>query len=338
MLQSLRKRFGQSSSDKSSDEERERLLRRPFDEQASLEDLFYCFRLVLGRKPSASEMAMQKWRVGQRLEDVVATYLRSIEFDNRNLLGSKSLDDTRLAELNGFSIYYQNGDIDAGMAISQGVYEPEIERIFRHMVRPGMTVVDVGANIGFYTMLSASLVGESGRVVAIEPNPVNVKLIEASRRENGFGNVEIHAVAANDTQGALALNTSFSNGAVFGISDNLNALFRSELVYGAQLDRLLKLDRLDFLKIDVEGAEHRALSGFRETLSRFRPIIVTEFSPIVLPGEGDGYLSFLLELGYRLGVVQPSGPVVDLGSDKAAVIQAWRERGIDHIDLLATPA
>lgn len=335
MLRLLRKRS--DDADRSS-EECERLARRPFGETATLEDLFYCFRLLLGRKPSAAEMKMLAWRAGQRLEDVVATFLRSSEFDSRNLLGSRSLDDTRLAELNGFSIYYQSGDIDAGQAIAQGVYEPEIERLFRERVKPGMTVADVGANIGFYTMLSASMVGASGRVVAIEPNPVNVKLIEASRRENSFENVELHAVAANDTPGVLVLNTQYSNGFVRGLGDNLNSLFRSEIVYGAQLDRLLKLDRLDFLKIDVEGAEHRALTGFREALSRFRPTIVTEFSPLVLPNEGADYLGFLLELGYRLGVVQPSGGIVDLGADSAAVIQAWRDRGIDHIDLLATPA
>lgn len=336
MLRSFRKGLGLPASNGMTDVS-ERLLRQPHDTNATLDDLFYCFRLVLGRIPSAAELAMHKWRVGQRLEDVVATFLRSQEFDGRNLLGSKSLDDARIATLNGFSIFYQTGDIDAGVAISQGVYEPEIEALFRRIVGPGMTVVDVGANIGFYTMLAASLVGPAGRVVAIEPNPVNVKLIEASRRENGFQNVEVHAVAANDTQGALVLNTSYSNGSVHGLSDNLASLFRSELVYGAQLDRLLELDRLDFLKIDVEGAEHRALSGFKETLKRFRPTIVTEFSPAVLPNEGRDYLSFLFELGYRVGVVQPSGAVDDKGVDREAVVQAWRDRGIDHIDLLATP-
>lgn len=316
----------------------QRLMSQPFDERTSLGDIFYCFRLVLGRKPDNDEISMHTWRAGQKLEDVVATYLNSHEFENRNLSKNKMLDKVRLAKLDGFSIYYQEDDVDVGMAVAKRAYEPEIEKIFRNTIKAGMTVVDIGANIGFFTMLSASLVGPRGRVVAVEPNPVNVKLVEASRRANGFENVEIHAVAANEAPGILVLNTSFSNGSVHELGDNMNGLLRSDVVYGVQLDRALTLDRLDFLKIDVEGAEYKALRGFRETLARFRPTIVSEFSPPNYSDRGEGYLAFLLDLGYRLGVVQPSGGVDDMGVDKAAVMQAWRDRGGDHIDLLATPA
>lgn len=175
------------------------------------DDVFYCFRLILGRNPSLKEWE-EHIGVGRHtdLKHIVQSYLRSEEFADREMLTSISKPILKLFP--GFCIYADPSEPFIGRGISAGNYEPEVEAIFRKYVRPRMTVLDIGANVGFFTMLAASLVGPEGRVVAFEPNSNNVRMLEASRRANNFENVQVHCLAASDAPGILAFNTAYSNG------------------------------------------------------------------------------------------------------------------------------
>src|SRR4029077_17153226 len=126
----------------------------------------------------------------------------------------------------------------------------------------GMAVIDIGANIGYLTMLLASLVTPSGRVVAVEPNPENIKLLEASRRVNGFDQVLVIQAAAGRQTALLALNVSHSNGMTGELPGDANAIFSACPVPCFALDAILPEDRqIDLVKIDTEGAELNALIG-----------------------------------------------------------------------------
>lgn len=148
------------------------------------------------------------------------SYVNSLEFSRRkNMLLSKSRDeDLFLKELDGFSIYLRESDAAVGRGVKSGAYEPHVTNIFRQYVKPGMHILDIGANIGYFTMLAASLVKSSGSVTAIEPNPENAKLMELSRRANKFDQVTIVQAGAGRALGLLVLNTAYSNGVTSDLS------------------------------------------------------------------------------------------------------------------------
>lgn len=316
------------------------VLDRAWTDRATEEDIYHCFRLLLGRAPNREEVAGHFGYIGEDLYSVVRSYVRSLEFANRRFQDEEIPEDIELTALDGFSIYTAALDPSVGKHVRAGVYEPEVAALFRRFLKPGMTVLDVGANIGFFTMLAASIVGPTGYVLAVEPNPRNVRLLEGSRRANGFGQVAVAYTAAGAETGLLALNTSHSNGTTSAVDGGLGALMAAQIVPCFPLTSMVPTGRrIDFVKIDVEGAEYLALSGARDLLSRDRPVIVSEFSPGQLTGlsgvSGEAYLEFIVSLGYRLAAVQKQGEPVEC--DVAGIIAAYHAAEADHIDILAVP-
>jgi FkbM family methyltransferase len=309
---------------------------------ATHEDIFYCFRLLLGRSPNPEEWPGHSSRAGEKLENVVSSYVTSREFAERGLLAKTYRDKIELIQLPRFCLFVSSDDLAVGHHVLGGAYEPEIAAVFNRYVKPGMSAVDIGANIGYLTMLLASLVGPSGLVVAVEPNPENIRLLEASRRENGFDQILVIQAAAGRRVAVLALNVSYSNGIAAELPSNADAIFASRPVPCFALDAILPKDRpINLVKIDTEGAELNAVIGLSETIDRDRPVIVSEFSPGALPGishcSGPEYLRYLIAKRYRIGVIERDGSETLYGDDVDGVMGAYSRSGIDHIDIIATP-
>jgi FkbM family methyltransferase len=183
-------------------------------------------------------------------------------------------------------------------------FEPELE-FWRSQVQPGMVVIDVGANAGIYSFSTASRVGETGRVVAVEPFPQCVALLEQTRQENQFTWVEIYAGAASDREGQIYLSlheASELNEVVAEASAADLATGKVQAVPCATLDSLCdryNLQRVDLLKIDAEGHELQVLQGSLQILKEFAPIILYEN----IAGSRGGNLpvaEFLQAHGYQL--------------------------------------
>ncbi len=313
----------------------------PATQVATSEDIAACFRLLLGREANPEERSGHMAQAGQPLPRIVAGYLNSLEFARRGLLHIEATPPT-LVHRDGYGLYARPDDDAVGRHVVHGSYEPEIEAVFRRLLRPGMGVVDLGANLGYFTMLAAHLVGPSGYVLSVEPNPDNVQLIEASRQLNRFDHVHVAQLAAGRRVGLLMLNATYSNGTTSAIGAGLDSVLTARTVACVPLDALVDAGRrIDVIKIDVEGAEYNALLGGERLLTRDRPTIISEFSPGLLTDisgiDGPGYLGWLYGLGYGVAVVQPDGTLEDTGQDSARVMSAYSGRGIDHIDLLATP-
>ncbi|MBJ7318579.1 MAG: FkbM family methyltransferase [Brevundimonas sp.] len=304
---------------------------------ATIEDIAYCFRLILGRAPNPEEWPGHTSMAGGRLPDVVRSYLHSAEFSNRKLMASEEADKLIRTEYPDFQIYTSPDDLSVGAFVAAGSYEDHVQSVFRHYLSSGSCVLDVGANIGFFSILAASIVGPSGHVIAIEPNRRNVRLLEASRRANDFNQIEIHNVAAHTHAGILVLNTSYSNGTVSDLSDDLASLMLSEIVPAQPIDAIVGDRRIDFLKIDVEGAELRALKGAHRVISRDHPVIVSEYSHTGIHEGGDAYLTWLVGQGYELAVIDGHG-VGEFSQDKRVIVDAFERSGVHHIDILARPS
>jgi FkbM family methyltransferase len=312
-------------------------------ELATAEDVRACFRLLLGREPNPEEWPGHSARAGERLATVVRSFLHSKEFADRRLLQVDDLASYQFATVEGLKVAASPTDLDVGKHVLSGQYEPHVTAVFRREVKQGMRVLDVGANCGYFSFLALALAGPTGHVWAVEPNAGNIRLLEIAKRANGAANLTIVPAAAGLAFGSAKLNVAQSNGMVSQLTTAIEDAANATLVCQIALDALFsEVDRLDFVKIDVEGGEYVALKGLERALDRCHPKIVSEFSPGTMPGisgvTGKEYLEFLFQKTYRIGVVSPTGEVDRYHVSAAPILDAFQQSGVDHIDLLAQPS
>lgn len=312
-------------------------------------DVAACYRLLLGRPADPEGLAHYRQRLasGATLTQVVNEFLSSVEFSRRHPDLYKAGSTAQMVSTaEGFRIYVDPTDYAVGHTIARtGVYEPDVTAVVRRDLEPGNTFVDIGANVGWFSLLGASLVGPGGRVVAVEPNPSNVALLTKSAGENGFANLEVLTVALSDRSSAVALETDGSNGRIVPIEGPPQSPVRASWVVAAQpLDELLAtmaLSRVDLVKLDVEGAEPLVLRGAASTLARYRPLIITEFFPRALDaspwGDAPGYLDMLRQLGYRLLVIGAGEGPARHGASDDLIMSLANQPGCDQLNLLAVP-
>jgi len=170
--------------------------------------------------------------------------------------------------------------------IMEGYWEYWLTQYFANNIKPGDTVLDIGANLGYYTVLAADLVSDSGKVVAVEPNPYVFSLLSKSVAQNGFNSrCQLHNFALS-AQGESGERNFFvpknepKNGLI--LNEGANIARHQELgeVFQVKLGHLDPddFDRVDFIKIDVEGAEMAILKGLKPIIDKFRPKIVCELN------------------------------------------------------------
>jgi len=197
------------------------------------------------------------------------------------------------------------GDHIAREVCFTGMYEPQETALFRALVRPGMTVVDVGANWGYFTLLAAALVGSSGRVVALEPEPRLFAVLAENIRRNGLTHTTALACAVTDRESVLALDGFDAAQGNWGVSRVAQAHGAAPTqVSGRALDDLLDsqgVERVEMVKIDVEGHELSVLRGMSDGLAagQYRRLLV-EWHPTLLPAAAIRHgLDLLQGCGYR---------------------------------------
>ena len=171
------------------------------------------------------------------------------------------------------------GDAWISDPIRQGhVLEPFVLAVLRELVRPGDTLLDVGANIGWFTVIGSRLVGAGGRVIAVEPEAANAALVRENVRRNGCGNVVLHEVAAGAGEATARLYRSGDNSGDHRMAiDSDRAAWVDVAV--RPLDALVE-GQVDVVKMDTQGSEVAALRGMADLLARNpRMRMVLEFWP-----------------------------------------------------------
>ena len=241
---------------------------------------------------------------------------------------------------NGITLFLDREDGAVSRPILAGDYEAHLVPVFERFCRPGMTVVDVGANLGLYSLLASKLVGPAGRVVAIEPSSENCRLILLSVDANRAENVELLPLALDRGRGWSSLSGHFgSNGGL--VSGDVPSLTSgwSEIVPTFALDDLVE-GRVDFLKIDVEGAEGRVVAGAQRILDTSRPVVATELSLEMLPRvsgiSGEEYLEGFEALGYRICLLNRGTGLPDPPTTSARLLKEWADP-LQIEDLLLLP-
>jgi FkbM family methyltransferase len=222
-----------------------------------------------------------------------------------------------------------------------GSFEPNEFSFLHGFLKPGMVFIDVGANDGYYTLFAARRVGPTGRVVAVEPSTRERINLRRNLLRNRIDNVHVVPAALGAAPGDADLR--LAHGAHSG--HNTLGQFAHDDVTAAQLERVtvdtldrvasdMKLERIDFVKIDVEGAEGSVVAGARAVLASMRPVMLLEINDGALCAQGMGAAALLesLRKEYRYDILVFSAasgllePFVEGGALSANIVAVPQER------------
>ena len=317
---------------------------RRYPETATPRDLYYCYRLLLGRKPDRNgwQAYMADIRQGAMTRDrLVRTFLQSVEFRLGRFAGERSANPI-CVDLPEFHI--QIHDIESAIGRAIGVdrsYEPEVSVFFRKYLKPGMVFVDVGCNVGWFSLLAATCVGPQGKVYAYDASSRNCELLRQSASMNGFANIEVRTCPLADRVADFAYFERDGNGVLHAIgSGDITEIAGCDLVASSTLDLELAGRHVDVVKIDVEGAEYMVLQGGKRLLAESMPLILAEFGADALRQvsniEPEQMVNDMLGLGYRIYALAQSGTLSELSSAQS-VLALQSKLGLDHINLVFAP-
>jgi FkbM family methyltransferase len=219
-------------------------------------------------------------------------------------------------------------------------YEAGETRLTMDMVKPNHVVLDLGANIGYYTLIFSKLVGPGGRVYAFEPDPTNFELLGRNVRTNKYENATLVQKAVSDTTGSVKLYLSELSSGDHRIYDSHDGRSASEV-------EVIRLDdyfqdvsfKADFIKMDIQGAEHKALGGMMRLIERSGPVtVLTEFWPFGLTQAGSdprAFLDLFKSLGFRIQHVEMRSDMLT-EADPASLLKRFRIENALHTNLLCT--
>jgi FkbM family methyltransferase len=162
-----------------------------------------------------------------------------------------------------------------------GTHEPAVVQGLEALVQPGWTAIDVGANIGYFTLLMAKRVGRVGKVIAFEPLTENFNILQENIKLNSHPNVVAENCALMSSSERVELRSA-TPGAITWVASvrvRQDSAVESESVEAISLDEYVQkkgITKVDFLKIDVEGAEESVLDGATQVLDRDRPVLLIE--------------------------------------------------------------
>ena len=232
---------------------------------------------------------------------------RTYQFLYRLLIGTSVSLPPLLINVQGQQMYVDATSVSFAPArVRSRAYEEQETELFKKIVRGGMVVVDIGANIGYYTLIAASIVGEHGKVFAFEPEPKNHALLVKNIEANGYENIIAVPKAVSDKGGSTRLflspdgNTGWHR--IYDSEDGWNSIE----IETVTLDEFFqgKEESIDVIKMDVEGSEMAVLQGMTRILERNDKLIIfTEFFPALLKKSGaspEGYLNELEKHGFKL--------------------------------------
>lgn len=248
------------------------------------EDVRWAYRLLLDREAESDRVVADKVAALGSRRELREHILLSPEFRSRNAdVGLFAEPCVVIKETTfGPRIFLDLMDVFVCQAIARDRYEIDETALVKRLLQPGQVAVDVGANVGYYTLLFASLVGARGAVYAFEPFPGIADLLERSIAENAFEPiVQLRRSALGDRQGRELLvhapQTANAGGAYLSLANASpppgHAAFEVPV---ARLDDEDLRRPVAFLKLDSEGAEPLVLAGASEILARDRPLVLCE--------------------------------------------------------------
>ncbi len=281
--------------------------------------VIWAYRIILEREPENQQIVFERAATCPTIKQLRTEFLASPEFRLNNpeevpYAHQRNIVIKEIGE--GLRLFVDLADVVIGLNIVLGSFEVSETAFIRATVQPGQSVIDLGTNVGYFTMHMAERVGPTGKVYGFEPLPRNADMAAQSIAENRFeGRVVLHRVAVGAAPGTAHLlyeiDTMHSGGSYL-VEDSHTGLVGHAV---REVD-LVTLDQLDmqrpigFIKMDIEGAEALACRGAEAILREDRPIVMAELNPDLYPRvsgctptefitemAGRGYACYLLENG-----------------------------------------
>jgi FkbM family methyltransferase len=193
-----------------------------------------------------------------------------------------------------------------------GTNEPAVQQAIAAHLKPGGVFYDIGANVGFHTVIGARVAGPTGRVVAFEPIPSNAAALRHNVALNGFANVRVIEAAVSSAPGRHAMRLGAEPG--WARLTDVASLASNDVTIDVPLvtiDDLVARGEIEpptMVKMDIEGAEIAALRGMARTLREARPVVVCE-----LHDTAREFIPLMRDLGYDLTPLESNQPIEQLG-------------------------
>jgi FkbM family methyltransferase len=315
--------------------------------RATSEDIRACYRLLLGREPDEegfrgwSEVVFKK-RINPL--DLALFFLNSAEYKSRQ--PAAGIPNYVTVKAAGLEFMLPENDITWAGLVRDGQYETWVKDKLVATLCPGDVFLDLGCNIGYFSTIAARAVGSGGQVIALDAAPVNAKLALLNAHRNGFHNVRVLPVAVSDRVETLVyrLDPGQSDTVLYQPGDQ--DLEKMHVTLAMRLDTLLAgAPRIDVVKMDVQGFEHKCILGAVELLRKHRPKLAIEYAPQLIRQcsgvEGVEFLNHLFGQGYRGGVLMRDGNLLDCGTDARRIHGLWQDDaqqyGVTHVDLWFDP-
>ncbi len=218
-----------------------------------------------------------------------------------------STEDIKFTPINGIDSPVDRHDISVSSPSAfSGTYEPHLVACFNKICRPGAVVFDIGANVGFHSLMLSKLAGEEGHVYAFEPNSENCRLILMASEHNHVSNITLLPIALSDQRGWAYFSSHIGSNGGFVSQQFVTLHGHGTVVPTFTLDEM-SMPNVDVIKVDVEGAEYKVLKGGEALLSRSRPAIICEFSMEMINRvsgvEPVDFLNWIMGMDYRIFVI-----------------------------------
>jgi len=291
-------------------------------------DVRYAFQLLLGREAESEKVVREHLSLGT-LEALRTAIMGSQEYQGK-LLQSQFSSKSKWVAVDVLDCFTQWIDLH-DRYVSNGClnnnWEPSETSYFISKLRAGDVVLDIGANIGWFSLVAAKHIGKNGTVHAFEPRPETAKMLKRTMADNALRDqVHVWEFALSDAWGTLELvwgKGTDNPGGSFVASTLVNLeQYETAKVTAGILDDILPDVAPDVIKIDVEGAEPKVMKGAQNTLKRKHPPILSELFPEQLQSvsgvSAAQYIGQMKSYGYSCYLLEKGVPTKKLGDFPAS--------------------
>ena len=219
---------------------------------------------------------------------------------------TQPISDDFIVDVNGYKLAVIPGDLGISSELMMfKTHEPLTTKLLSKELKKGMTCLDIGGNIGYYTLLESNIIGNTGKVIAIEPSPPNFQHLKKNLELQDAKNVDAYNFAAGDVDGNVNFLVYKESNGSFTIPDGETTDLPGELikVSAKRIDTFLDeldVNHVDFVRMDVEGYESHIIEGMKDTMKKSKPMFQIEVHASILGKEGTRqFLKVFQDNGYE---------------------------------------